>query len=127
MVVEVGTDLGCDRKSRRNGKTNSGHLRKIGTFSAEQSFHGAIAIGLFVAKEVNVFRRFRHTSNSRIQLFSSGNPGENRNGNLSKEGVVSTESGSTLTTSARPLTKSQWALAWIWDCERDCINTAYVR
>ena len=58
--VEVGAHLSGDGESRRHRKADAGHFGQVGTFAAQEGFHGAIAIGFFVTPGVNVFRSFRH-------------------------------------------------------------------
>ena len=54
MLIKEITSFCCDCKSRRNRKTDTCHVCKIGTLSAKKILHVASAFGLSVAEEVNI-------------------------------------------------------------------------
>ena len=58
VLVVIGADFGGDRESRRHRQTDAAHLREVRAFAAEQRLHGAVAVGLAVSEEINVFRCF---------------------------------------------------------------------
>ena len=49
------TYFGGDGESRRNGNADEVHLRKVGTFAAEQLTHFAVAFGFLVAEGIDSF------------------------------------------------------------------------
>ena len=49
------TYFGGDGESRRNGNADEVHLRKVGTFAAEQFTHFAVAFGFLVAEGIDSF------------------------------------------------------------------------
>jgi len=54
--VVVGADFGGDSESGRHGQADAGHLVEVGALAAEQGLHGAVAVGLAGAEEVDVLR-----------------------------------------------------------------------
>ena len=49
---------GADDEPGGDGQTDAGHLGEVRAFAAEKGFHAAVAIGFFVAEDVNVFGGF---------------------------------------------------------------------
>ena len=59
MVVEISTDFGADRESRRDRETDPGHFCQIGSLASKKGLHLPVAVRFSVPEGIDVFYGFR--------------------------------------------------------------------
>ncbi len=65
MFIEVSTNFGSNRKTRRNGNTDAGHLMQARSFTAEKLAHSGTTVCFAVSKSKNELFFLRHVASPR--------------------------------------------------------------